>query len=97
MGGGRYQVAVWRIRERKVARRWVKPAAIATAGVSLLAGAAGVGWWLAGVAAVALSSVSVPLLVGLGVAAVLMWLALRRGNPTGGECETTVTIRHRHR
>ncbi len=93
---GRYQVAVWRIRERRVERPWVKPVAIATGAVTALGGLAAAGWWLAGMAVTAFSVVSVPLLVGLAAAAVLMWLALRRGNPPGGGCETTVTIRHRH-
>jgi hypothetical protein len=98
VGGGRYQVAVWRIRERRVERRWVRPVAIASGAVTALSGLAAAGWWMAGMAATALSVVSVPLLVGILASAVLMWLALRRGNPPagGGGCETTVTIHHRH-
>lgn len=92
-----YAVEVLRLKGRAVERRWVKPAAVAGGVVLSLGALALVGWWMAGAVTVALGAVSVPLVVG-GLAVVgLMYLALRRGNPTGGGCETTVTIRHRHR
>lgn len=96
VGGGRYQVAVWRIRERAVAPRWRKPVLVAAGAAGTLGGLALLGWWAAGAVTVALGAVSVPFLVGLGAAAALLWLALRRGN-SGGGCETTVTVTHRHR
>lgn len=92
-GGGRYQVAVWRIRERAVARTWRKPALVAAGAVTVLGGMALLGWWLVGATAAALGAVSLPV---VAVAATLLWLAYAGLSRGGGGCETTVTVTHRH-
>lgn len=94
-GGGRYRVAVWRIRERAVAPAWRRPVLVVAGTVVVLGGLAALGWWLAGMATAALSAVSVPL---VATVAALLWLASRAlSSSSGGGCETTVTVTHRHR
>jgi hypothetical protein len=93
VGRGRYQVAVWRIRERAVERRWRKPVLVAGGAVMVLGGVAALGWWLVGAATSALAAVSLPV---LGVGGALLWLVYAGISGGGGGCETTVTVRHRH-
>jgi hypothetical protein len=90
-GGGRYQVAVWRIRERHVSRRWVRPVAIASGAVTAVGGLTAAAWWAATTTATA---VGLPVLAVLAALGWLVYAAMSRDR--GGGCETTGTIRHRH-